>query len=78
MSGLIFQMTTNVSSFKRLVDALGTGKDTRELRGKLNAQRESIGGMAKEASAAVKLAGVRWARGRRRRRRSWCATSTAC
>ena len=54
VSSLIFQMTTNVSSFKRLVDALGTGKDTRELRGKLNAQRESIGGMAKEASAAVK------------------------
>ncbi len=54
VSSLIFQMTTNVSSFKRLVDALGTGKDTRELRGKLNAQRESIGGMAKEASLAVK------------------------
>ena len=53
VSSLIFQMTTNVSSFKRLVDALGTGKDTRELRGKLNAQRESIGGMAKEASAAA-------------------------
>ena len=54
VSSLIFQMTTNVSSFKRLVDALGTGKDTRELRGKLNTQRESIGGMAKEASLAVK------------------------
>jgi syntaxin 7 len=54
VSSLIFQMTTDVSSFKRSVDALGTGKDTRELRAKLNAQRESIGGMAKEASSAVK------------------------
>ena len=54
VSSLIFQMTTNVSSFKRMVDALGTSKDTRDLRGKLNAQRESIGGMAKEASLAVK------------------------
>lgn len=54
VAGLIFQMTTNVSSFKRLVDALGTNKDTRELRGKLNKQRENIGQMAKDASLAVK------------------------
>mmetsp|Transcript_30600 Transcript_30600/g.49269 ORF Transcript_30600/g.49269 Transcript_30600/m.49269 type:complete len:295 (-) Transcript_30600:193-1077(-) len=54
VAGLIFQMTTNVSSFKRLVDALGTNKDTRELRGKLNKQRETIGQMAKDASLAVK------------------------
>ena len=53
-SGLIFQMTTNVGSFKRMVDSLGTGKDTRELRQKLNTQRETIGGMAKEAARAVK------------------------
>ena len=54
VAGLIFQMTTNVSSFKRLVDTLGTSKDTRELRGKLNKQRENIGAMAKDASLAVK------------------------
>ena len=54
VAGLIFQMTTNVSSFKRSVDALGTSKDTRELRGKLNKQRENIGQMAKDASLAVK------------------------
>jgi syntaxin 7 len=54
VAGLIFQMTTNVSSFKRLVDALGTNKDTRELRAKLNKQRETIGQMAKDASVAVK------------------------
>ena len=36
------------------MDALGTGKDTRELRAKLNKQRETIGSMAKDASLAVK------------------------
>jgi syntaxin 7 len=54
VGGAIFQMQTQVSSFKRMVDALGTSKDTRELRAKLNKQRELIGGMAKEASLAVK------------------------
>ena len=54
VQGLIFQMTTSVSSFKRAVDSLGTGKDTRELRAKLNKQRESIGRTAKECSLAVK------------------------
>ena len=54
VQGLIFQMTTSVSSFKRAVDSLGTGKDTKELRGKLNKQRESIGRVAKECSLAVK------------------------
>ena len=29
VQGLIFQMTTSVSSFKRAVDSLGTGKDTK-------------------------------------------------
>lgn len=43
VASMIFQMTTNVSSFKRLVDTLGTVKDTRELRAKLHKQREAIG-----------------------------------
>ena len=43
VSGLIFQMTTHVSAFKRAVDVLGTGKDTRELRAKLHDQREKLG-----------------------------------
>ena len=43
VASMIFQMTTNVSSFKRLVDTLGTAKDTRELRTKLQRQREAIG-----------------------------------
>jgi len=54
VSGLIFTMTTNVGSFKRMVDSLGTGKDTKELRAKLNAARENIGGMAREAASHVK------------------------
>ena len=39
VSGLIFQMTTHVSAFRRSVDVLGTGKDTRELRVKLHESR---------------------------------------
>jgi syntaxin 7 len=54
VSGLIFQMTTHVSAFKRSVDVLGTGKDTRELRAKLHDQREKLGVMARDASLAVK------------------------
>merc|ERR1712216_999699 len=54
VSGLIFQMTTHVSAFKRAIDVLGTGKDTRELRAKLHEQREKLGVMARDASLAVK------------------------
>merc|ERR1712205_97922 len=54
VSGLIFQMTTHVSAFKRAVDVLGTGKDTRELRAKSHEQREKLGVMARDASLAVK------------------------
>lgn len=50
----IFQLTTNVTSFKRLVDALGTGKDTRELRGRLHRQRDALGQLAKDTTVAVK------------------------
>ena len=50
----IFQLTTNVTSFKRLVDALGTPKDTRELRGRLHRQRDALGQLAKDTTAAVK------------------------
>ena len=72
VSGLIFTMTTNVGSFKRMVDSLGTGKDTRELRAKLNAARENIGGMAQEAASHVKrLASETMYRLRRPRRRHW-------
>jgi len=54
VASAIFQMTTNVAAFKRGVDAVGTPKDSREMRGKLNRQRETLGAQAKETSAAVK------------------------
>ena len=53
VSGLIFQMTTHVSAFRRSVDVLGTGKDTRDA-GELHEQREKLGVMARDASLAVK------------------------
>jgi syntaxin 7 len=54
VASAIFQLTTNVTSFKRLVDALGTPKDTRELRGRLHRQRDALGQIAKDTTAAVK------------------------
>lgn len=54
VSSLVFQMTTHVSAFRRSVDVLGTGKDTRELRAQLHDQRERLGVMARDASLAVK------------------------
>lgn len=50
----VFQLTTNVTSFKRLVDALGTAKDTRDLRARLHRQRDALGQIAKDTTAAVK------------------------
>jgi syntaxin 7 len=54
VASAIFQLTTNVTSFKRLVDALGTPKDTRELRGRLHRQRDALGQIAKDTTSAVK------------------------
>jgi len=54
VSSLVFQMTTHVAAFKRSVDVLGTGKDTRDLRASLHEQRERLGVMARDASLAVK------------------------
>ena len=54
VQSLIFQLQTNVSTFKRLVDQLGTSRDTKEQRAKLHKLRESIGQMAKESSVLVK------------------------
>ena len=52
--GLSGFMRRNVTSFKRLVDALGTPKDTRDLRLRLHRQRDSLGQIAKDTTAAVK------------------------
>lgn len=54
VASAIFQMTTNVTSFKRLVDSLGTPKDTRDLRLRLHRQRDALGQIAKDTTAAVK------------------------
>lgn len=52
----IFQINTSVSSFKRLVNTLGTPKDTPELREKLHKTRQHITQLAKETSAKLKAA----------------------
>lgn len=55
LSSFVFQLTTHVSSFKRLVDTLGSPKDSRQLRSRLNKSRESIQEMAKETSQRLKV-----------------------
>ncbi|OVA09718.1 Target SNARE coiled-coil domain [Macleaya cordata] len=50
----IFQINTAVSSFRRLVDVIGTSKDTPEHRQKLHSTRQRIGQLAKETSAKLK------------------------
>ncbi|XP_057518745.1 syntaxin-22-like [Amaranthus tricolor] len=52
----IFQINTAVSSFKRLVNTLGTPKDTPQLRDKLHKTRLHIGQLVKDTSAKLKLA----------------------
>ncbi|GMY06367.1 syntaxin-22 [Fagus crenata] len=52
----IFQINTAVSSFSRLVNSLGTPKDTLELRDKLHKTRLYIGQLVKDTSAKLKQA----------------------
>ncbi|KAL3497881.1 hypothetical protein ACH5RR_040613 [Cinchona calisaya] len=52
----IFQINTAVSTFQRLVNALGTPKDTPELRDKLHKTRLHIGQLVKDTSAKLKQA----------------------
>lgn len=52
----IFQINTAVSSFSRLVNSLGTPKDTLELRDKLHKSRLHIGQLVKDTSAKLKQA----------------------
>ncbi|KAL0446448.1 syntaxin-22 [Sesamum indicum] len=52
----IFQINTAVSSFQRLVNTLGTPKDTPELREKLHKTRLHIGQLVKDTSAKLKQA----------------------
>ncbi|XP_075496404.1 syntaxin-22-like [Primulina tabacum] len=52
----IFQINTAVSTFQRLVNTLGTAKDTPELREKLHKTRLHIGNLVKDTSDKLKLA----------------------
>ncbi|XP_010518667.1 PREDICTED: syntaxin-22 [Tarenaya hassleriana] len=52
----IFQINTSVSSFQRLVNTLGTPKDTPELREKLHKARLHIGQLVKDTSAKLREA----------------------
>ncbi|XP_009767743.1 syntaxin-22-like [Nicotiana sylvestris] len=52
----IFQINTAVSTFQRLVNTLGTPKDTPELREKLHKTRVHIGQLVKDTSAKLKQA----------------------
>ncbi|KAK9072876.1 hypothetical protein SSX86_009311 [Deinandra increscens subsp. villosa] len=52
----IFQINTAVSTFQRLVNTLGTSKDTPELREKLHKTRLHIGQLVKDTSGKLKQA----------------------
>lgn len=52
----IFQINTAVSTFQRLVNTLGTPKDTPELREKLHKTRLHIGQLVKDTSSKLKEA----------------------
>ncbi|XP_071702546.1 syntaxin-22-like [Rutidosis leptorrhynchoides] len=52
----IFQINTAVSTFQRLVNTLGTPKDTPELRNKLHKTRLHIGQLVKDTSDKLKQA----------------------
>ena len=52
----VFQLTTNVSQYKRLVQLLGTKKDTVPHRARLKQLGDKISALAKEVSAQMKAA----------------------
>lgn len=52
----IFQINTAVSTFQRLVNTLGTPKDTPDLREKLHKTRLHIGQLVKDTSSKLKQA----------------------
>uniref|UniRef100_A0A0C9S859 TSA: Wollemia nobilis Ref_Wollemi_Transcript_5736_1229 transcribed RNA sequence n=1 Tax=Wollemia nobilis TaxID=56998 RepID=A0A0C9S859_9CONI len=56
VAGGIFQINTAVSTFQRLVNTIGTPKDTPELREKLHKTRQHIGQMVKDTSAKLRAA----------------------
>jgi len=56
VASCLFQINTAVSKFKRLVDDIGTHKDTLDLRNKINATRQHVSQLVKDTSAKLKQA----------------------
>lgn len=54
VAGVVFQLTTNVASYKRMVDSLGTQKDSEQLRNRMHKTRDSIQQLARETSNRLK------------------------
>lgn len=54
LASSVFQMTTQVSAFKKLVEGIGKAHDTHELRSRLKESRDTIQGLARENSTRVK------------------------
>ncbi|XP_009596738.1 syntaxin-22-like [Nicotiana tomentosiformis] len=52
----VFQINTSVATFQRLVNILGSPKDTLQFRHKLHGTRQKIGELIKETSAELKQA----------------------
>lgn len=50
----VFQLTTRVSGYKRMVDQMGSRKDTKDFRARLREVGEDIGVLAKKTSAAFR------------------------
>ena len=53
----VFQFTTSVTKFQKQVALLGTKRDTKEQRLKINAQGKSIKELAKDISESLKQGG---------------------
>ncbi|XP_016478376.1 syntaxin-22 [Nicotiana tabacum] len=56
VASLVFQINTSLTTFQRLVNTLGSPKDTLHFRQKLHGKRQKIGELIKETSAKLKQA----------------------
>ena len=59
----LFQLTTNVSQYRRLAQGLGSGKDTPAHRQRIKQLGEKISGLAKDVSGQLKAQGAQGAGG---------------
>ena len=58
MEAALFQLTTNVSQYRRLAQGLGSGKDTPAHRQRIKQLGEKISGLAKDVSGQLKAQGA--------------------